>query len=98
VRSGEAAKPPVLRLEGESREEAQLKRWSFLLRHLKDRKVVQWMLGYVAAGWMILQLMDVLSEIWYWPVAVQRTVCLWVGLGLFPALVIAWCLGLSSWV
>ena len=39
----------------------------FLLQHLRDRKVVQWMLAYVGATWMVLESMDVLSEIWGWP-------------------------------
>jgi hypothetical protein len=46
--------------------------------------------AYLAAAWLLLQLTDVLSEIWTWPVILQRVVSVVLGMGLFPAIVIAW--------
>ena len=62
----------------------------FLLQHLRERKVVQWMLAYLGGTWMVLEATDVLSEIWGWPLIAQRTICLSLGLGSLPALVLAW--------
>lgn len=61
-----------------------------LIRRMKQRKLIQWLLGYIAAAWMALQLTDSLREIWDWPVGFQRGVTLVLGLGVLPALVIAW--------
>ncbi len=61
-----------------------------VLRSALDRTMIHWSLAYLAAAWLVLQLMDVLSEIWPIPVIAQRFVCLTLALGLCPALVIAW--------
>jgi hypothetical protein len=79
--------------EGAPRRETRLTRWWLLVDRLKDRKVVQWTLGYLGATWLILQAMDVLSDIWGWSLAAQQVVCLTLALGLPPAVVIAWCHG-----
>ena len=52
--------------------------------------MVHWTLVYFAGAWLVLQMMDVLTNIWGWPVSVQRVGCLVLALGLLPALVIAW--------
>lgn len=61
-----------------------------LVERLKRRKVVQWLLGYVAVSWMLLQLNDVLADVWGVPLTLQRAGSLALGLGLLPALVLAW--------
>lgn len=60
------------------------------LQRLGRRKLVQWTVAYLAVAWLLLQLTDVLSEIWTWPLTLQRAVSLVLGMGLFPAIVIAW--------
>jgi hypothetical protein len=60
------------------------------VRHLKERKLVQWTAGYIAMAWVMLQLMDVLSETWGWPRVAQQAVSLLLGYGILPALVVAW--------
>ncbi len=57
---------------------------------LPDRSMLHWTIAYLAAAWLILQLMDVLSEIWPFSITVQRLVCVALGLGILPALVVAW--------
>lgn len=60
------------------------------IRSVFDRTMGHWTLAYLAASWLILQLMDVLCEIWGWSLQVQRIVCMALALGLLPALVLAW--------
>lgn len=61
-----------------------------LIERLCRRKVAQWMFGYFALSWVVLQLGDILSETWGWPRMFQKAVSLTLGLGAFPALVVAW--------
>ncbi len=61
-----------------------------LLDRLRERKVVQWTVAYLALAWLVLQLMDVLSEIWGWSVKFQQAVSLVAGFGVLPMLVVAW--------
>ncbi len=60
------------------------------LSKLRDRKVVQWGLGYSAAAWTLLQLIDYLSETYGWPPAVRQLTTPALGFGLSFVLVIAW--------
>lgn len=61
-----------------------------LFERLSRRKLVHWIVAYLAGAWLLLQLTDVLSEIWAWPITLQRAVSLVLGMGLFPAIVVAW--------
>jgi hypothetical protein len=61
-----------------------------LVERLKDRKIVQWLLAYLAVGWMILQLNDVLAEVWGVPLTAQKVISLGLGVGILPAVVVAW--------
>lgn len=61
-----------------------------LVERLKERKLFEWLLGYVAAAWIVLQALDPLGEIWDWPLGFQRGVTLALGFGILPATVIAW--------
>ena len=61
-----------------------------LLKRLRERNCVRWMLAYLALAWMALQMTDALREIWSWPLGFQRGVTLALGLGTLPAAVISW--------
>jgi hypothetical protein len=61
-----------------------------LLDRLRERKIVQWTVAYFALAWLVLQLMDVLSEIWGWSIKFQQVVSLLLGFGVLPMLVVAW--------
>jgi len=61
-----------------------------LVERLRKRMISRWVISYVAVAWVTLQLLDVLADIWAVPLAIQRTITLIVGLGVFPSLVVAW--------
>lgn len=61
-----------------------------LLENLKQRKIVQWGLAYLATAWMLMQLIDVLGGRWGVTDAAARIVDVVLILGFFIALVLAW--------
>lgn len=61
-----------------------------LVERLQKRKMVQWTAAYLAMAWVVLQLVQILSEAWAWPMVVQQAGSLVLGLGTLPTLVIAW--------
>jgi TolB-like protein/tetratricopeptide (TPR) repeat protein len=60
------------------------------LRRLRERKLVQWALAYLAGAWLVLQLFGELRESFGWSAAAGRVVIILLVLGLFVALVLAW--------
>ncbi len=61
-----------------------------LLYKLRQRKLVQWVVGYVASAWFLLELTQTVGEIWEVPLPLQRAVSLLLGFGLFIASTVAW--------
>ncbi len=61
----------------------------FFLR-LKQRKLVQWGVAYVAAAFALLQGIDIVAQQFGWPDGVRRGITLALVLGFFVALVLAW--------
>jgi len=57
---------------------------------LRRRKVVQWGLAYVAAGWGLLEGLAYVSTAFHWPEQLQRMAILAFAVGLPIALIIAW--------
>jgi hypothetical protein len=57
---------------------------------LRRTKTAEWMIAYVAMCSLVVQLVDVLCEVWNWPVVLQRVLSLVLGLGALPALVVTW--------
>ena len=57
---------------------------------LRRRKVVQWGLVYVAAGWGFLQGLEYVSDAFQWPAAVRQVALLAALIGLPIVLVLAW--------
>jgi TolB-like protein len=60
------------------------------LNQLKKRKLVQWMLAYLGASWLFMQLIDVLSDHWPLSLGLQRGIDLVIVVGFFVTLTIAW--------
>jgi TolB-like protein len=60
------------------------------LRRLKERKLVQWALAYLAGAFVVFQLLDALEGPLGLTVPVQRAVLAVVGIGFFLTLVLAW--------
>ncbi|GAB5537106.1 MAG: hypothetical protein Rubg2KO_33550 [Rubricoccaceae bacterium] len=57
---------------------------------IKERKIVQWGLAYLAGAWLILQVVVALGGVYGWPSWLLRAVPVVLVVGFFGALVIAW--------
>jgi TolB-like protein/tetratricopeptide (TPR) repeat protein len=62
---------------------------SFIQR-LRERKIVQWGLAYLAAAWALVQAFDLVGKQFGWPEPVLRAFTVLLAFGFLPALVIAW--------
>jgi TolB-like protein/tetratricopeptide (TPR) repeat protein len=60
------------------------------LRRLKDRKLVQWSLAYLAGAWLLVQLSHLLGQQFAWPDAVARGITVVMAVGFLGAVVVAW--------
>ena len=60
------------------------------LQRLKQRKLVQWAIAYVAAAFALLQGIDIVAQQFGWPEWVRRGITLGLVVGFFVTLVIAW--------
>jgi len=57
---------------------------------LKQGKLLQWAIAYVAAAFALLQGIDIVAQQFGWPEAVRRGITLVLVVGLFVTLVLAW--------
>ncbi|PYJ12210.1 MAG: hypothetical protein DMF06_00365 [Verrucomicrobia bacterium] len=57
---------------------------------LKQRKLVQWAVAYVAAAFALLQGIDIVAQRFGWPEQTMRLVIIALSIGLFITLVLAW--------
>jgi TolB-like protein/Flp pilus assembly protein TadD len=57
---------------------------------LKERKLVQWALAYLACAWVFLQAITLLGATYGWPVGLMRAVPILLAVGFLAALVLAW--------
>src|SRR5436190_9458418 len=60
------------------------------LQRLKERKLVQWTVAYVAAAFALLQGTDIVAQRFAWPEQTMRFVIIALSVGLFITLVLAW--------
>ncbi|HET9189751.1 MAG TPA: hypothetical protein VFN69_04180, partial [Rudaea sp.] len=60
------------------------------LQRLRERKLVQWALAYVAFAFALLQGIDIVAQRFGWPESVERILILALCVGFFVALVLAW--------
>ncbi len=63
---------------------------SDFLRRLKQRKLVQWAVAYVAAVFALLQGIDIVATKFGWPDAIERILIIAACVGFFVVLVLAW--------
>ncbi|HSU85232.1 MAG TPA: tetratricopeptide repeat protein [Chthoniobacterales bacterium] len=63
---------------------------SQLLQRLKQRKLVQWAVAYVAAAFALLQGIDIVASRFGWPAVIERGLILASCIGFFVVLVLAW--------
>ena len=57
---------------------------------LKERKLVQWTVAYVAAAFALLQGIDIVAQRFGWPEQTMRFVIIALSVGFFATLVLAW--------
>ena len=60
------------------------------LQRLKERKLVQWAIAYVAAAFALLQGIDIVAQQFGWPESCARGITLALVVGFFVTLVLAW--------
>jgi TolB-like protein/tetratricopeptide (TPR) repeat protein len=60
------------------------------LRRLKERKVARWGLAYLASGWVLLQVLNLLATTYGWSPSVTRSLPVLVASGFFVTVVLAW--------
>ncbi|MEO5596813.1 MAG: tetratricopeptide repeat protein [Lysobacteraceae bacterium] len=61
-----------------------------LWQRLKQRKLVQWAVAYVAATFALLQGIDIVAAKFGWPDSIERLLIIAACVGFFVALVLAW--------
>ena len=60
------------------------------IARLKQRKLVQWALAYVAFAFALVQVLDVVAQRFGWPDQVEKLLILALAVGFLIALVLAW--------
>jgi adenylate cyclase len=61
-----------------------------LLDRLRQRKVVQWALAYLAGAFALLQAVDIVGQRFGWPEQAERLLIVALAVGFFVAVVLAW--------
>ena len=60
------------------------------LSKIRERKLVQWALAYLAGAWLMLQVLDLLVDNFGWQTTTFRLVAALLAVGFLAALVLAW--------
>jgi adenylate cyclase len=60
------------------------------LQRLKQHKLVQWSLAYIAVAFALMQGIDIVAQRFGWPEQTMRVVIIALSIGLFVTLVLAW--------
>jgi len=63
---------------------------SGFVQRLKERKLVQWAIAYVAAGFALLQGIDIIAQRFGWPESIERALIVALAIGFFVTIVLAW--------
>jgi TolB-like protein len=58
--------------------------------HLRERKLVQWALAYLAGAWAVLESAGYVGDQFGWPAVVGQVLIVLVAFGFFVTLVLAW--------
>ncbi len=61
-----------------------------LLGQLRSRKLAQWVLGYLAAAWVLLQVLEFLRGQFGWPAPIVRAATVFAGVACLAIIVLAW--------
>jgi len=57
---------------------------------LKQRKIVQWALAYVAGAFALIQVLDVVAQRFGWSDSIERALIIALAIGFFVTIVLAW--------
>ncbi|MBS0464959.1 MAG: hypothetical protein JSS03_08215 [Proteobacteria bacterium] len=60
------------------------------LQRLRERKLVQWALAYIAAAFALIQVLDVIAQRFGWPDQLEKLLILTLVVGFFVTVVLAW--------
>ncbi len=61
-----------------------------VFQRLTQRKIVQWAIAYVAGAWLLLEALGFVAENFGWPAGIVRGATVFLGIGFFVTLVLAW--------
>ncbi len=61
-----------------------------LFSTIRRRKLLPWLGGYAAGAWVVLQVLDIVAELWGWPAIIGRIVFVALATGLGVTAVLAW--------
>ena len=61
-----------------------------LLQRLKERKLVQWALAYLAGAWVLVEASSLVVGQFHWPEFIGQAITIVAFFGFFVALVLAW--------
>ncbi len=59
-------------------------------QRLTQSKIVQWAIAYVAGAWLLLEVLGFVAENFGWPAGIVRGATVFLGIGFFVTLVLAW--------
>ncbi|MEZ5519929.1 MAG: hypothetical protein R3F08_00410 [Dokdonella sp.] len=61
-----------------------------LWQRLRQRKLVQWAVAYLAGAWALLQVLDLVAASYAWPAVIMRVAFALIALGFVVTLILAW--------
>ena len=61
-----------------------------LLERLKERKLVQWAIAYLAGAWVLVEASSLVVQQFHWPEWIGQTITVMAAFGFFIVLVLAW--------
>ena len=61
-----------------------------VFQRLRQRKIVQWAVAYVAGAWLLLELLGFVAENFGWSAGIVRGATVFLGIGFLVTLVLAW--------
>jgi TolB-like protein len=68
-----------------------------IAHELRRRNVVPWTIGYIAGGWLLLELTAYLADQYGWSGQVTRLLPVILGFGILSAITVAWFHGAAGW-
>jgi TolB-like protein/Tfp pilus assembly protein PilF len=60
------------------------------VQRLRERKLVQWALAYIAGAFALIQVLDIVAQRFGWPEYSVRLIIIALAIGLFVVLILAW--------